>query len=85
MKRDGAPAALSSKRIDKVFVGWLLSRCDDPLATEPTGRCVAKGEEDGAEGPLTCYKIEGPKMEAMKHMKGLNSWNRVCMEIPTEE
>jgi len=31
------------------------------------------------------YKIEGPKMEAMKHMKGLNSWNRVCMEIPTEE
>ena len=24
-------------------------------------------------------------MDAMKHMKGLNSWNRVCMEIPTEE
>ena len=31
------------------------------------------------------YKIEGPKMEAMKHMKGLNSWNRVCAAIPTEE
>ncbi len=31
------------------------------------------------------YKIEGPKMEAMKHMKGLNSWNRVCAGIPTEE
>ena len=31
------------------------------------------------------YKIEGPKMDAMKHMKGLNSWNRVCQEIPTEE
>ena len=51
----------------------------------PPGRCVAKGEEDGAEGPLTYYKIEGPKMEAMKHMKGLNSWNRACQEIPTEE
>ena len=51
----------------------------------PTGRCVARGEEDGAEGPLMYYKIEGPKMEAMKHMKGLNSWNRVCVEIPTEE
>ncbi|MBE0481335.1 MAG: hypothetical protein IBX68_10190 [Dehalococcoidia bacterium] len=31
------------------------------------------------------YKIEGPKVEAMKYMKGLNSWNRVCFEIPTEE
>ena len=31
------------------------------------------------------YKIEGPKMEAMKHMRGLNSWNRVCQEIPIEE
>lgn len=31
------------------------------------------------------YKIEGPKMEAMKHMKGLNSWNRVCAGIPTVE
>jgi hypothetical protein len=31
------------------------------------------------------YKIEGPKMEAMKHMKGLNSWNRVCAGIATEE
>jgi len=31
------------------------------------------------------YKIEGPKMEAMKQMKGLNSWNRVCAGIPTIE
>ena len=31
------------------------------------------------------YKIEGPKAEAMKYMKGLNSWNKVCMDIPIEE
>ena len=31
------------------------------------------------------YKIEGPKAEAMRYMKGLNSWNRVCMGIPVEE
>ena len=31
------------------------------------------------------YKIEGPKAEAMKYMKGLNSWRRVCGSIPTEE
>jgi len=31
------------------------------------------------------YKIEGPKMEAMKHMKGLNSWNRVCAAITIVE
>jgi len=31
------------------------------------------------------YKIEGPKVEAMKYMKGLNSWNRVCRSIPIEE
>ena len=31
------------------------------------------------------YKIEGPKTEAMKYMKGLNSWNKVCMNIPLEE
>ena len=31
------------------------------------------------------YKIEGSKVEAMKQMKGLNSWNRVCMGIPIEE
>lgn len=31
------------------------------------------------------YKIEGPKAEAMKYIKGLNSWNKVCMSIPIEE
>ena len=31
------------------------------------------------------YKIEGPKTEAMRHMKGLNSWRRVVGAIPTEE
>lgn len=31
------------------------------------------------------YKVEGPKAEAMKYMKGLNSWRRVCGSIPTEE
>jgi hypothetical protein len=46
---------------------------------------VAKGGEDGAEVPLQHYKIEGPKTEAMKHMKGLHSWNRVSQEIPTAD
>ena len=31
------------------------------------------------------YKVEGPKVEAMKYMKGLNSWQRVCGSIPIEE
>jgi len=31
------------------------------------------------------YKIEGPKTEAMRYMKGLNSWNKVCLSIPLEE
>lgn len=31
------------------------------------------------------YRIEGSKTDAMKNMKALNSWNRVCMSIPIEE
>ena len=31
------------------------------------------------------YRVEGPKTEAMRHMKGLNSWRRVVGAIPTEE
>jgi hypothetical protein len=30
------------------------------------------------------YKIEGPKWKVMRYLKGLNSWNRVCMSIPVE-
>ena len=67
--------------------------CDCPDGTDliaywkfDKGKCLNKGQVSVLK-LLTdpSYKIEGPKMDAMKHMKGLNSWNRVCQEIPTEE